>query len=384
MKIGIIGGGITGLTTAIALQKSGIESVVVFEQAKEMSEVGAGIWIQPNAIKILDGLGLKKEIQEQGIELAKMEITNSELKPFKKIKSEIVEDEFGNRTIAIHRARLQKILFQELQKSNNVRLNKKYVHHTEVNNSLKLEFENDQEFVDILLAADGINSAVRKNIFPSSRTRNSGQVCWRGISNINLPDLLKSLGKEAWGNKIRFGFSQIFEDEVYWFAVANHEHLEIAKEMNQKEYLRSLFRDFHPVIGEIIANTESDKIHQTILQDLVRLPAWSENNVCLLGDAAHAMTPNMGQGACQGIEDAHYMSRYLAEFLSNAPEAFQKFQQKRREKVDSIVNNSWQFGKLAHSSFGQPLLKLMLKITPEHVLKSQMKKLFTVDELVSH
>ena len=109
MKIGIIGGGISGLTTALALHKWGIQSVV-YEQANELNEVGAGIWLQPNAIKVLDWLGIKDKIKVQGIELNRMEITNTQLVPFKKIKHEIVQDEAGNKTIAIHRARLQQLL----------------------------------------------------------------------------------------------------------------------------------------------------------------------------------------------------------------------------------------------------------------------------------
>ena len=109
MKIGIIGGGISGLTTALALHKLGIQSVV-YEQANELNEVGAGIWLQPNAIKVLDWLGIKDKIKALGIELNRMEITNTQLVPFKKIKNDIVQDEAGNKTIAIHRARLQKLL----------------------------------------------------------------------------------------------------------------------------------------------------------------------------------------------------------------------------------------------------------------------------------
>lgn len=101
MKVGIIGGGITGLTTALALQKLNISSVV-YEQAIELPEIGAGIWLQPNAIKVLDWLGIKNEIKKLGIELNKMEITNNQLIPFKKIKNEIILDEEGNKTVAIH------------------------------------------------------------------------------------------------------------------------------------------------------------------------------------------------------------------------------------------------------------------------------------------
>lgn len=379
MKIGIIGGGITGLATALALQKTGISSVV-YEQANELNEVGAGIWLQPNAIKVLDWLGVKDEIKKQGKELNKIEITNNQLVPFKKIKSEVVQDEDGNRTIAIHRARLQRILYNEVLKSNNVQLNKKYISHNLNSGAIKLKFENGEDIADVLLAADGIDSSVRNVLFPNSSVRNSGQFCWRGISKMNLPDSLKNLGQEAWGKQIRFGFSQIANDEVYWFAVAKEEQMLKANKLDSKKYISGLFQDFSPVVHELIANTKSTSIHQATLQDLKKLPTWYSNKVCLIGDAAHATTPNMGQGACQGIEDAYYISKYLSKSSQNIEEAFQEFQLKRRKKVDYIVNTSWQFGKLAHSTLGQPFMKLMLKMTPESVMNSQMNKLYAIDK----
>ncbi|MEQ8303907.1 MAG: FAD-dependent monooxygenase [Cyclobacteriaceae bacterium] len=378
MKVGIIGGGITGLTTALALQKLGIQSVV-YEQAKEINAIGAGIWLQPNAIKVLDWLGLKNEVKKQGIELDKMEITNPQLKPYKKIKSEVVQDAEGNQTVAIHRARLHNILYTELLKSNEVQLDKKYKSHTISTAGINLQFENGEDQVDILLGADGIDSLVRKAFLPESSVRSSGQVCWRGISKMNLPDSLKNLGQESWGKQIRFGFSQIHDGEVYWFAVANEEHLKKAEEVGRKEYLSKLFQDFSSVITGLIEHTEPAKIHQTILHDLNKLPVWYNGNICLIGDAAHATTPNMGQGACQGIEDAYYISRSLSKSLHSAEEAFQQFQSKRIKKVDYIVNTSWQFGKMAHSKVGQPLMKLMLKLTPESVMSSQMNKLYAIE-----
>lgn len=379
MKVGIIGGGITGLTAALALRKSGITSVV-FEQPVELNEIGAGIWLQPNAIKVLDWLGLKGEIQKQGIELNRMEITNNQLIPIKKIKSEVVQDEDGNRTIAIHRARLQKILYNEVLKSNEVHLNKRYIHHSFSSDLINLQFEDGVDSVDILLGADGIDSSVRRALFPYSQLRNSGQVCWRGISKMNLPDSLKCLGQEAWGKQIRFGFSQIAKEEVYWFAVANVEHLKKVDGLDRKKYITKLFESFSPIINELIANTESTNIHQAILHDLKRLPDWYQSKMCLIGDAAHATTPNMGQGACQGIEDAFYISKYLSKSPQNVPGAFEEFQLKRREKVDYVVNTSWQFGKMAHSAIGQPIMKLLMKMTPDSVISSQMNKLYAIDK----
>jgi len=269
-----------------------------------------------------------------------MEITNPQLIPIKKIKSEVVQDEEGNQTIAIHRGRLQKMLFEEVQKINKVQLNKKYIKHSLSSGGINLQFETGEDQVDILLGADGINSLVRKEIFPEASLRSAGQVYWRGVSKTNLPNSLKNLGREAWGKQIRFGFSQIQHDEVYWFAVANEEHLKEANEVGRKEYVSKLFQNFSSVVKELITNTQESQIHQTIIQDLKRLPIWHKGNVCLIGDAAHATTPNMGQGACQGIEDAYYIGRGLPKSLQNTEESFHQFQLNRRKKVDYIVNNS--------------------------------------------
>lgn len=377
MKIGIIGGGITGLTTALALQKLGISSTV-YEQSKELNEVGAGIWLQPNAVKILDWLGLKYEIIKQGNELSKMEITNSQLIPFKKIKSEIVQDEDGNRTVAIHRARLQKILYNQVLKSSEIELSKKYLSHTVKGDLITIQFDNGSANVDVLLGADGINSKVRKVIEPNFTIRFSKQVCWRGVSKAVLPDNLVELGKEAWGKQIRFGFSQIYQGEVYWFAVANLEHLKKAEKLAKKQYIAELYKNFSEIVAELISKTNTNDIHQAILSDLKRIPCWYKERVCLIGDAAHATTPNMGQGACQGIEDAYYLSHSLSKHSQNTEKAFEEFQLKRRKKVDYVVNTSWQIGQMAHSKIGQPIMKLMMKITPESVIDSQMNKLYAI------
>ena len=378
MKVGIIGGGITGLTTALALKKLGISSVV-YEQAKELNEVGSGIWLQPNAIKILDWLGLKKEIAQEGNELNKMEITNSQLVPFKKIKSEVVQDELGNKTIAIHRAKLQAILYKQVQASCQVLLNKKYISHSLSEQGISIQFENGTETVDILLGADGINSKVRAVIAPASNIRNSGQLCWRGVSKTTLPIDIQKIGREAWGKQIRFGFSQINDKEAYWFAVAKADLVETDAKQDKKQYLQKLFQEFSPIVTNLISNTDLKHIHEAMLCDLEKIPSWFTGNVCLIGDAAHATTPNMGQGACQGIEDAYYLSNSLSKSMENPEKTFQGFQDRRRKKVDYVVNTSWQIGKMAHSKIAQPLVKLMMKITPERVLSSQMNKLYAVD-----
>lgn len=377
MKISIIGGGITGLATALALQKAGIESVV-YEQAHAINEIGAGIWLQPNAVQVLGWLGIKDRVKEQGVELDQVAITDAQLRPYKKVSDGATQDAEGNRTIAIHRGRLQKILYQEVCKTTEVQLGKRYVKHTSHSEGVTVCFQDSQAEASLLIGADGIRSSVRAALFPQSALRDSGQVCWRGVSTMNLPGSLQNLGQEAWGNQIRFGFSPIYQNEVYWFAVAKQHHEKRAEKRGLKSYLTELFKGFAEAVPDLIRHTDASRIHQSAIQDLRRLPSWYGENECLLGDAAHATTPNMGQGACQGIEDAYYISQYLSRATGHPATAFQKFQRSRRKKVDYIVNTSWRIGKMAHSPIGQPFMKLMLKVTPERMLNTQMDKLYRI------
>jgi 2-polyprenyl-6-methoxyphenol hydroxylase-like FAD-dependent oxidoreductase len=195
---------------------------------------------------------------------------------------------------------------------------------------------------------------------------------------MNLPGRLQNLGQEAWGDPIRFGFSPIYQNEVYWFAVAKQHHEKRAEKRGPKAYLMELFEDFAPLVQSLIHHTNAPCIHHAAIQDLKRLPFWHGDKVCLLGDAAHATTPNMGQGACQGIEDAYYISKYLSGATGHPATAFRKFQSSRRKKVDYIVNTSWRIGKMAHSPIWQSIMKLMLKVTPERMLNTRMDKLYRI------
>jgi 2-polyprenyl-6-methoxyphenol hydroxylase-like FAD-dependent oxidoreductase len=219
MKITIIGGGIAGLTTALALRKLGFE-YELFERAKQLNEVGAGIWMQPNALKVLDWLGLGDLVRESGTLLNQVDITNAQLIPFKKTNQEVVQDEKGNKIVAIHRATLQKILFEAIPKEN-INLGYEFKSLEQKEHQVNISFGESAVLSDLVIGADGINSKVRESIFSNTSKRFSGQTCWRGISDIRLPYEFQNTGIESWGKKIRFGFSQVTENQVYWFAVSN-------------------------------------------------------------------------------------------------------------------------------------------------------------------
>lgn len=377
MKITIIGGGIAGLTTALALNKLGF-SCEVFERAKQLNEVGAGIWMQPNALKVLDWLGLGGVVRESGTLLDQVDITNAQLIPFKKTKQEVVQDEQGNKIVAIHRATLQKILFEAVPKDI-VKLGYEFNSLAQIDNQVKLTVGDKEIMTDLLIGADGINSKVRNNIFSNTSKRFSGQTCWRGISDIRLPNEFQNAGIESWGKKVRFGFSQITENQVYWFAVMNASQNATDNTHTIKAELQNYFSSFNPIVLNIIAQTQVEKIIRNDISDLKRLDKWHKGKVVLVGDAAHATTPNMGQGAGQGMEDAYYLANILAK-QNQIEQAVSLFESARREKVDYVVNNSWRFGQMAHSGFGQIIMKVVMKLTPDKVMKKQMNKLYFIQD----
>lgn len=311
MKVTIIGGGIAGLTTALALKKVGIDCEV-FERAAALNEIGAGIWMQPNALKVLDWLDLGDPVRQAGVLLDQVDITNAQLVPFKKTEPEVVRDERGNRIVAIHRATLQKLLFTALP-AGTVQLDSPFHGYTRLNDRLVVSVGNREVHTDLLIGADGIHSKVRQETFPGTSLRYSGQSCWRGVSDIHLPEEFRASGIESWGKKIRFGFSPIAADKVYWFAVINAPQHEKDDPSTLQSRLDRMYRDFHPLVRKIIGQTPSDKMIRSDISDLKRLDTWHTKNLVLVGDAAHATTPNMGQGAGQGMEDAYYLAHFLGK-----------------------------------------------------------------------
>ena len=377
MKITIIGGGIAGLTTALALRKLGFE-YELFERAKQLNEVGAGIWMQPNALKVLDWLGLGDLVRESGTLLNQVDITNAQLIPFKKTNQEVVQDEKGNKIVAIHRATLQKILFEAIPKEN-INLGYEFKSLEQKEHQLNISFGESAVLSDLVIGADGINSKVRESIFSNTSKRFSGQTCWRGISDIRLPYEFQNTGIESWGKKIRFGFSQVTENQVYWFAVSNASQNGTDNVNTLQTELKNRFSNFNPLVLNIIENTKAEKIIRNDISDLNRLEQWHKDKIVLVGDAAHATTPNMGQGAGQGMEDAYYLANILAKH-NQLDQALNLFESNRREKVDYVVNNSWRFGQMAHSGFGQIVMKTIMKLTPDKVMKKQMNKLYSIQE----
>lgn len=292
MSISIIGGGIGGLTLGNILKQHHID-FKIYESAPEIKPVGAGIAMAGNAMQIFDKLGLKEKIELAGNKMHALIITDENLKTISKTDVVKLESKYHVCNIAIHRAELQQILSENI--SENIILNKR-LSTIEKKENYHLTFEDQTEIESkIIFGADGVKSLVRNQILKTGKIRNAKQKCWRGIMKTEIPEKYSHNAYEMWGKGKRFGFVKIKENTLYWYALVNEKFY--SEDINLVEK----FRKFHPDILEMISRTSKENIILNDIIDLKPMEKWSAENLCLIGDAAHATTPNMGQGGCQAV-----------------------------------------------------------------------------------
>lgn len=344
MKIAIIGGGIGGLATAISLQKIGIKAHV-YERAKSFNPLGAGIGIGSNVMRALHELNISDSILKMGIPLYEQRFLNEKFDVMNTIDFSLLKKRFGEETITIERAHLHRVLYNNLDK-HNIHFNKQVISFKQCSKKVTLLFtDGTQITADYVIAADGLQSVFRRTLTKSSQPRYGGYTCWRGISK-NRGNVESHISSEAWSKKGRFGWAPLFDDKVYWFACLN------AREKD--EYFQSLnkfgvahhFQHFPSVVQQLIQDTEEAYFLHHDIYDIKPLNTFIYDRICLLGDAAHATTPNMGQGAGQSIEDAFQLMKAIKK-TSSIENAFKFYDKKRVTKTKKVIEISRQIGRAA-------------------------------------
>ena len=380
MKGIIIGAGIGGLTAAIALRQRGV-SVTVFEAAPEIKAVGAGIIMATNAMQVLQRLGIADKIKETGYRLIDGQIADQKWRLIQKIDGEYAIHKYGVGSYAIHRATLQQILFNELPKET-VRLNHKVESVSQSETSVSVKFANGwEEAADFVIGADGIKSIVRQSLFGKTDYRYSGQTCWRATVNTTIPQKLEKSAYELWGNKagLRWGMVPVTSNQIYFYATvcAVAGGRDDAKTV--KSNLVQQFSEFGKEVKNLLEVTDSATIIRTDIYDFAPIKKWYKGRIALIGDAAHATTPNLGQGGCQAIEDAYVIAKSLAE-NSEPEKAFNTFQTIRYAKTKYVVDTSWLFGKLTNLSAPWTHLRnVVIRLAPSSATRKSSDKLFQLN-----
>ena len=370
-KIMIIGGGIGGLCTAIALQQYGFE-VKVYEKVRKLGEVGAGLTLWSNAIKVLRTLGVADAVIHAGSKLKRSQIRADNGETLFDARADEMEAKYGEPVVAIHRADLHEILINAL-KPETLHLNMTCSHFAQDDEKVTVYFENGEtETADLLIGADGIHSVVRKQMFPEIQLRYSGYTAWRGVVETENEAAL-GLTSESWGSGARFGIVRVDKKRIYWFATHNQALGEKATGEQKKSKLLNIFNQWHQPIDHLLDSTPADSILQNDICDIQPFALWTQGRVTLLGDAAHPTTPNMGQGACMAIESAYVLARSLKEDADHRS-ALRRYEGERHERTAWITNTSWMIGK--GGQIANPLLcalrNFIVKITPAGAMQKNL------------
>lgn len=375
----IVGGGIGGLTLAIALQQKGFDAVV-FENAPQIKPLGAGLGLAANAVKSFAELGIADEVLDTARIMKKMRLQNEQGKTFLETDSEKISAKYGVvNNFTVHRADLHTTLLKHL-KPDTVRLGKKCVDFSQDSQGVTIRFSDQDTFhADYLIACDGIHSVIRKKLLPASLPRYAGYTCWRGMVNDPPPGMNLEETTETWGRKGRFGIVPLAKNRVYWFACINApENDPVMKEYTVKNLLDH-FGHFHFPIPELLQRTQQEHLIWNDIIDLKPVNQFAFGKVVLLGDAAHATTPNMGQGACMAIEDAVILANCI-EKEATAEAAFLSYESKRIGRTTYVVNASWRVGKIAQ--WQNPLLTTLrntvFRLTPSTAFEKQVQFIYNV------
>lgn len=376
-RIIISGGGIGGLTAAIALKEVGIEAVV-YEAAPTIKPVGAGLALAANAIKAFHKIGIRDAVISEGRLLEALVINDEKGVAITRTDTLASTKKYGADNFAIHRANLHRVLMSFLDE-NHVITGRRVVNAEQKDNKVFITFsDGTSDSGDYLIAADGIHSPVRKKLLPASSIRYAGYTCWRAV--IDYPTTSLHEASETWGPQGRFGIVPLKGNQLYWFACVKASQNDEQMKRFEVEDLIKLFAGYHSPIPDILAQTKNDQLIWNDILDLAPLPAYAFDRILLIGDAAHATTPNMGQGACQAIEDGVILASVINE-SSSPGEAFKVFEQKRLQRTQYIVRQSRLIGTIAQlqNPVAGKLRNALMRLIPSSVQQNQLDKILSIE-----
>ncbi len=349
MKAVVVGGGIAGLASAIGLRKQGWD-VEVLERAPAFTEVGAGLSLWPNALNALDALGVGEIVRERSVLDGSTGIRDERGRWLSRTDVAVIRERFGHIAL-VHRATLLDILRAELPPE----CLRAGVAVDDVSADGRVQSTEGELRSDLVVGADGLHSTVRRAVWPSSPSpRYAGYTAWRYVTPRPVD---VGPGGESWGHGERFGYATLSDGRVYCFATAN---VDEGTDGADLATLRARFADWHDPIPLLLGEAdEGDLLHHD-LYELPALPSYVEGRVALAGDAAHAMTPNLGQGACQALEDAVVLARCATDTDLAAYDA------ERRPRTTLISRRSARVGRLAQlqSAPAVAVRNLVMRATP--------------------
>lgn len=349
----VVGGGIGGLAAALSIQETG-KSVAVFEQAPEFGEVGAGIQLAPNALEVLDRLGVKEEILKHAVLPKRLVLkdvyTAKELATLD--LGEGFQKEFGQPYIVLHRSDLHRVLYEACQKSSNIKFfTNQCIQSAEQNgDTVTIVNQNGETFsAEAVIGADGVKSNMRKQLV-DDKPVNSAYVAYRGTipieevssdTNLDLDDVIMWIGPNL--HMVQY---PVRRGELYNQVVVFKSYDATVEDWGTPEEMARRFESCHPKVENAL--TYINRQFRWQMYDREPIDNWTNGNITLLGDSGHAMLQYLAQGGVQALEDAFVLGEKLKEHKSYE-EAFKAYQEIRIPRSAMVQGSARRWGEIIHA-----------------------------------
>ena len=339
----VLGAGVAGLAFAAAMKRHG-HPVTLVEASPTLRASGSGLALGPTAILALQRIGLRDRVVSEGQVLEHGGLADFAMRP-------LSQDVFGHFTarlgepfVGVERSTLVRLLAEA---GPGCRLGARYVNIEQHSDKVVITLGcGEQLRAPWAVLADGIRSSGR-DLIARSRVRDAGQWCWRGIADgVDLGEYDDGF-IEAWGSEWRFGLLPVGHRRAYWFVTrrARSDRVQPALTAGDRQaMLLDAAHRFPPLMTRLIEATPADDILENRLEDLAPLSRWSRGRLICIGDAAHAMTPNLGQGATQALEDAAVLADILCAGDRDPAVAFSQFEAMKRARSERTVRDARRLG----------------------------------------
>ena len=337
LKVIIIGAGIGGLTTGIALKQAGYE-VEIYDRTRELRPAGAGISLWSNGVKVLNQLGLGREIATLGGEMNRMEYRNHRDEPLSEVDLQPLFHIVGQRPYPVARTDLQQMLLRAFGE-NQVQLGMKCVAVEQYDTRATAIFEDGTRATgDLVVGADGIRSIVREHVLGETiPTRYADYVNWNGL----VPKSPEFCAADNWvlyvGEGKRVSMMPVGGDRFYFFFGAPMAEGTTTPSESLREELAQQFSGWPNAVQALIQTLDPATTNRLEISDIDPPARLVKGRIALLGDSGHATTPTLGQGGCQAMEDAAVLTRYLLTTTISVSDALQRYEQSRKARTAKLV-----------------------------------------------
>jgi 2-polyprenyl-6-methoxyphenol hydroxylase-like FAD-dependent oxidoreductase len=382
-QVVVIGAGIAGLATAVALQRCGHDVTVIEERSDTSS--GAGISIWPNALAALDEIGLGDAVREAGGRVTAGALRWRDGSWLRHPSTERIVKALGEPLVVVRRSDLTNVLSGALS-SGTLRSG---VAATEVGVTadgvrIALSDSTTREAAAVI-GADGTRSVVARHLNGPLRDRYVGYTAWRGVADYALDPALSG---ETLGPGVEFGHVPLGPDRTYWFATERAPEGWAAPE-GELGYLQKKFASWAEPIPALLAATDPEIVLHNDLYDRDHARHWANGPTVLVGDAAHAMRPHLGQGGCQGLEDAAILAAFIGQ-TDDLASAFARFAKFRKPRVRTVVRESALIGRIVNlrpaflsAAFSRASVLVPEAMMTRHLASVASRSAFALPESVS-